>query len=157
MVSRQSFSKGTYDVLYLASQVGRLLGCTKQLFCLFALHVFHFREVEVAHAWAAEYDPISVVLFARYGVAHQCQIHQLLKPCQRVQITQFCNPVLRQDERLQVRYARREVRLDIRYPVLGEEQCAEAGLQGEVAELCNVVVGEVDHIVVLRGISELHK
>jgi hypothetical protein len=80
-------------------------------------------------------------LFRRNRVAHQRQIHQRLESRQRVQICQLRNPVLGKNQRPQVRYTRREVRLDIRDAVLREEQGAEAGLEREVAELCDVVVG----------------
>lgn len=43
--------------------------------------------------------------------------------------------------------------MDIRDTVLREEQCAETGLKGEVAELRDIVVGEVDRIVVLHNLS----
>lgn len=50
---------------------------------------------------------------------------------------------------MQIRYARREIRLYARDAVLRKEQCAEAGLERKVAELRDVVVGEIDCIVVL--------
>lgn len=51
---------------------------------------------------------------------------------------------------MQVRYACGEVRLDVRDAVLREEECTEAGLEREVAELRDVVVRKVDCVVVLR-------
>lgn len=51
-----------------------------------------------------------------------------------------------------MRYARGEVRLDGGYAILGEEKCAKAGLEGEVAELRNVVVGEINGVVVLQNV-----
>ena len=77
-------------------------------------------------------------------------MYQLVKPCERIEVGKLHEPVLCEDEGLEVRYTCREVRLDVRYAVLSEEQCAEARLEGEVAELCDVVVGEVNCVVVLR-------
>lgn len=88
-------------------------------------------------------------LFTRHGVAHQCQVHELPKAGQGVQIGKLRDPVLGEDKRLQVRYARREIWLEVRYAILGEEQCAKAGLQRKVTKLRDVVVGEVDCVVVL--------
>jgi hypothetical protein len=47
---------------YLASQICRFLGGSEELCGFLALHVAHLCEVEVAHARAAPYDPVSVVL-----------------------------------------------------------------------------------------------
>jgi hypothetical protein len=94
-------------------------------------------------------------LFARNRVAYQREIDQLLEPCQWIQIGQLGDAVLGEHQCLQAGYARREIGLDIRNAVLGEEQCAESGLQREVAELCDVVVSEVDRIVVLRALLVL--
>jgi hypothetical protein len=88
-------------------------------------------------------------LFAGYWIANQRQEHQLLKPRQRVQVCQLGDPVLGENQRLQIRYAGREGRLDVRYAVLRQEQCAQARLQWKVAKLRDVVVGEVDCVVVL--------
>lgn len=88
-------------------------------------------------------------LFAGYWIANQRQEHQLLEPRQCVQVGQLCDPVLGENQRLQVWYAGREGRLDVGYAVLRQEQCAQARLQWEVTKLCDVVVGEVDCVVVL--------
>jgi hypothetical protein len=89
-------------------------------------------------------------LFSRHRIPNQSQGHQLLKPRQRVQIRQLGQPVLRKNQRRQVRYARRDIWLDIRDAVLCEEQRSQARLQGEVAELRNVVIGQIDGVVVLE-------
>ena len=77
-------------------------------------------------------------------------MYQLLESRERIEVGKLREPVLCEDEGLEVRYTCREVRLDVRYAVLPEEQCAEAGLEGKVAELCDVVVGEVNCVVILR-------
>jgi hypothetical protein len=77
-------------------------------------------------------------------------MYQLLEARERVEVGKLREPVFCEDEGLQVRYARGEVWLNVRYAVLSEEQCAEARLEGEVAELRDIVVGEVNCIVVLR-------
>lgn len=77
-------------------------------------------------------------------------MYQFLESCERIEVGKLREPVFCEDKGLEVRYARREVRLDVRYAVLSEEQCAEAGLEGEVAELRDIVVGEVDCVVILR-------
>jgi hypothetical protein len=92
-------------------------------------------------------------LIACHRIAHQCQVHELLEARERVQVGELSDAVFGKDKRLQIRYAGREVRLDIRNAVLREEQCPEAGLQREVAKLRNVVVGEVNRVVVLRAPS----
>jgi hypothetical protein len=66
-------------------------------------------------------------------------MYQLLESRKRIKVGKLREPVLC-----------REVRLNVRYAVLPKEQCAEAGLEGEVAELCDVVVREVNCVVVLR-------
>jgi hypothetical protein len=71
-------------------------------------------------------------LFARHRIAHQRQIHKLLEARERVQIAELSNAILGEDERLQIRYARREIRLDVGHAVLREKQGSEAGLQREV-------------------------
>jgi hypothetical protein len=77
-------------------------------------------------------------------------MYQLLESRKRIKVGKLREPVLCEDEGLEVRYTCREVRLNVRYAVLPKEQCAEAGLEGEVAELCDVVVREVNCVVVLR-------
>jgi hypothetical protein len=56
---------------------------------------------------------------------------------------------------VEIRYARRKIRLYARDAVLRKEQCAEAGLEGEIAKLRDVVVGEIDCVVVLLCTLEL--
>lgn len=73
----------------------------------------------------------------------------MLEPRQRVQVRQLCNPVLGEDQCPEVGYARGEVRLDVRDAVLREQEGSETRLEGEVAELCDVVVGKIYSIVVL--------
>ena len=51
-------------------------------------------------------------------------MYQLVKPCERIEVGKLHEPVLCEDEGLEVRYTCREVRLDVRYAVLSEEQCA---------------------------------
>jgi len=73
----------------------------------------------------------------------------VLETRQRIQVGQLCDPVLGKDQCAQVRYARREVGLDVGDAVLREEERSKARLKWEVAELCDVVVGEVYGVVVL--------
>jgi len=73
----------------------------------------------------------------------------LLETRQRIQVGQLCDPVLGKDQCAQVWYARREVGLDVGDAVLREEERSETGLEWEVAELCDVVVGEIYGVVVL--------
>lgn len=90
-------------------------------------------------------------LFARDRIVLQREIHQLLEAAQRIQLGKLGDPVLGENECGEVRDARAQVGLDVRNAVLSEEKCTEAGLQREVAQLCYVVVGEVDRIVVACG------
>lgn len=94
-------------------------------------------------------------LFARHGVAHQSQKHELLEASQRIQICQLGETVLGQYQGVQIRYTRREVGLYAGDAVLGEKQRAQAGLQREVAELRDIVVGQVDGVVVLAVCQSL--
>ena len=75
----------------------------------------------------------------------------MLETRQRIQVGQLCDPVLGKDQCAQVRYARREVGLDVGDAVLREEERSETRLEREVAELCDVVVGEIYGVVVLSS------
>jgi hypothetical protein len=57
---------------YLASQICRFLGGSKELCRLLTLHVAHLCEVEVAHARATPYYPVSVIL----AQSQQCGYQQ---------------------------------------------------------------------------------
>jgi hypothetical protein len=134
------------DTHDLASQLGGLIRCAEQLLCLLALHVLDLGEVQVAHGGASPDNPVSVVLhnvsvrdlaqcvvdctylLGRHWVAERRQMHQLLESRERIEVGKLREPVLCEDEGLEVRYTCREVRLDVRYAVLAQEQCAEARL-----------------------------
>lgn len=75
----------------------------------------------------------------------------MLETRQRIQVGQLCDPVLGKDQCAQVRYARRKVGLDVGDAVLREEECSETGLKRKVAELCDVVIGEIYGVVVLSS------
>jgi hypothetical protein len=89
-------------------------------------------------------------LFRRHRVAHDHEKNKLLKPSKRIQIRKLRNPILSQDQCLQIRNAGRQIRLDIRDAVLRQKQRAQARLEREIGELRDVVVGQVDCVVVLQ-------
>lgn len=156
------------DAHDLGRQLGGLVCCPEQLRSFLALHVFDFGEVEVAHRGAAPDHPVTVVLhrsavggsqcvrvhvctylLCRHRVANRRQKYQLLESSERVQIRKLCETVLRQDQCLQVGNARGEIRLQVRDAILPQEERAKAGLERKVAELCDVIVGQIDCVVVL--------
>jgi hypothetical protein len=89
-------------------------------------------------------------LFRRHRVAHDHEKNKPLKPSKRVQIRKLRNPILSQDQCLQIGNAGRQIRLDIRDAVLRQKQRAQARLEREIGELGDVVVGQVDCVVVLK-------
>lgn len=93
----------------------------------------------------------STYFFACDRVVFQSEIHQLLETSQRVQFGQLGDPILGKNECCEVRDARAQVRLDVRDAILSEEKRTQARLKREVAELCNVVVGKIDGVVVSCG------
>lgn len=93
-------------------------------------------------------------LLVRHRISDQTQIHQFLEPSKGVQIRQLRNPVLGQDQRRQVRYRGREVGLDGGDAVLCEEEGAQARGEGEVAQVDDVIVCEVDGVVILHVLHQ---
>lgn len=74
-------------------------------------------------------------------------MRQALKLCQRVQIRQLGEVVGGESQHLEVGYGVCQCGLDRGDAVPGEEEGLEALGEGEVAELLDVVVGEVDCVL----------
>ena len=89
-------------------------------------------------------------LFRRHRVARDHKKNKLLKPSKRIEIRKLRDPILSQDQRLQIGNAGREIRLYVCNAVLRQQQRAQARLEGEVGELRDVVVRQVDCVVILQ-------
>lgn len=89
-----------------------------------------------------------------HGVIHQHQVGESSAAGEGIQVGKFFDHVTVQDDVLEVRGAGGEGGEDLLDSVPGEEEGAEAGREGDVAEDLDVVVGEVDCIVILAlGVS----
>jgi hypothetical protein len=71
----------------------------------FAAQFENFQVCLPALGYKIDQQTQHTYLFARHRVAHQRQIHQLLEPCERVQIGELSDAILGEDKRLQIRYA----------------------------------------------------
>ena len=86
-------------------------------------------------------------LFRCNRVPYQRQVRQLCETTQWIQIRELSDPILREDQGVDIGYGRRDVRLDIRDPVLSQHQHLEVIIEREVSEVCDIVVGEINRIV----------
>jgi len=91
----------------------------------------------------------SAYLSSRNRVLQQHEVRKLSESAQQIQIRQLGEVVGRQDQRREIRDRLGERGLDARDAVAGEQEGAQARREREVGELCDVVVGEVDGILVL--------